>query len=200
MRDKILEEAVRLFAEKGYEGASVQAIADAVGIKKQSLFHYFKSKAELRKTVVNDLLDHWQKVLPRLLAEASSGYDRFSSTIEALVEFLLKDTNRARMAIREMLDYPEESRNLISERLKPFTTLLTNYIELGKQSALIKPDVNAESYIVLVMTMAIGTVALNPVTSAMTDRSADKTIEPEITELVRIARDSLFIKQTKSEK
>jgi len=48
-RAQIIEAAIRLFGENGYEGTSFQAIADAVGKRKQSVFHYFKSKKELRK-------------------------------------------------------------------------------------------------------------------------------------------------------
>ena len=47
VRNSILEESIRLFGENGYEGTSVQAIADAVGVRKQSLFHHFKSKEDI---------------------------------------------------------------------------------------------------------------------------------------------------------
>ena len=197
VRKRILEEAVRLFGEQGYEGASVQAIADAVGIRKQSLFHHFNTKADLRHAVVADLLGHWQDELPRLLAEASSGYDRFSSTIEALVDFLLEDTNRARMAIREMLDRPENSRDLISEQLKPWTTLMVNYIRMGQDIKMIQKDVDPDSYIILVMMMAIGMVALGPVASAITEIGSESAMETKVKELVRIASQSFFEKRSK---
>lgn len=198
-RKRILEEAVRLFGEHGYEGTSLQTIAEAVGIRKQSLFHHFNSKAVLRHAVVMDLLGHWQKELPRLLAEASSGYDRFSSTIEALVEFFLEDTNRAKVAIREMLDRPKEARALISEELKPWITLVVNYINAGQKSGIIKKDVAPESFILLVMMMSIGTVAVGSVVSAMTEADNDEAIESMIHEMVRVARDSFFTNRPKHE-
>ena len=196
-RKKILEEAIRLFGVQGYEGTSIQAIADAVGIRKQSLFHYFDTKEELRQAVVGELLGHWQKVLPNLLAEASSGYDRFSGTIKALVGFLLEDTNRARVAIREMLDRPEESRVLFDEKLKPWTTLMVNYIRMGQETGTIHKDVDPDSYIILVMMMAIGMVAMESAASAMTESDGDDAMDSKMKELVRIATISFFQNRSK---
>ena len=191
-RGRILAEAIRLFGKNGYEGTSLQAIADAVGIRKQSLFHHFKSKADLWQSVLADLLSHWQRELPRILAGASSGHDRFSSTVSALVNFFLEDAHRAKMVIREMLDRPDEARRLIAEELKPWTALVVNHIRMGQETGLIKKEVDPQSYIVLVIMMAVGTVALGPVISAFNESGDLQNIQPKVDELVRVARESLF--------
>lgn len=48
----ILREAARLFASHGYGGASMQDIANAVGITKASLYHFFRDKDEIHSTVI----------------------------------------------------------------------------------------------------------------------------------------------------
>lgn len=45
--DELLETATRLFKEKGYHNTSMQDLADALGLKKGSLYYYIKSKEEL---------------------------------------------------------------------------------------------------------------------------------------------------------
>lgn len=45
--EKIRQSAIRHFAREGYDGASLAAIAGDAGIKKQSLYTYFKNKDEL---------------------------------------------------------------------------------------------------------------------------------------------------------
>lgn len=161
-------------------------------MRKQSLFHYFSSKKELWQYVVADLLSHWERELPRILAGTPNGHDRFSSTVSALVSFFLEDAHRAKMVIREMLDRPDEARDIIVGRLKPWTELIVNYIRMGQETGLIKKGVDPESYIILVMMMAVGTVALGPVVSAFTKSGDLQEIEPKINELVRVARESLF--------
>lgn len=46
-KEKILHEALSLFAEKGYDAVYVGDIADAVGIKAPSLYKHYKSKQEI---------------------------------------------------------------------------------------------------------------------------------------------------------
>lgn len=53
-RAKILTCATRLFSERGYDAVGVQEIADAAGIKKPTLYHYFGSKEGLLRTLLNE--------------------------------------------------------------------------------------------------------------------------------------------------
>ena len=41
---EIIDAAARVFAERGYHGATTQAIADVLGIRQASLYYYFSSK------------------------------------------------------------------------------------------------------------------------------------------------------------
>jgi AcrR family transcriptional regulator len=42
--DEIIDAAAQVFAERGYHGASTQAIADVLGMRQASLYYYFSSK------------------------------------------------------------------------------------------------------------------------------------------------------------
>ena len=52
-KEEIVAEATRLFAERGYEGASMGDLAERVGLRKASLFHHFPSKDVLYATVLD---------------------------------------------------------------------------------------------------------------------------------------------------
>ena len=58
-REEILQAALDVVAEKGYRGASVREIADAVGLSQAGLLHYFGTKEELFVEIlrVRDLRD-----------------------------------------------------------------------------------------------------------------------------------------------
>jgi AcrR family transcriptional regulator len=43
-RDQLVTEATRLFAERGFDATSVEAVLDAAGVSRGSLYHHFKSK------------------------------------------------------------------------------------------------------------------------------------------------------------
>lgn len=51
-RAAILEAAIRLFAERGYRGATTRALAEAVGVTEPVLYEHFKSKHELYAAII----------------------------------------------------------------------------------------------------------------------------------------------------
>ena len=57
-KERIVDEALTLFATKGFRGTTVKDIADAVGIKDASLYKHFKSKKEILNTIVEEAYVH----------------------------------------------------------------------------------------------------------------------------------------------
>ncbi|MFD2330844.1 TetR/AcrR family transcriptional regulator [Cohnella sp. GCM10020058] len=51
-RNNILEAAQKEFFDRGFKGARIESIAEAAGVKKQLIYHYFKGKAELLEAVL----------------------------------------------------------------------------------------------------------------------------------------------------
>jgi len=56
-RDEILRAAAQIFQEKGYHAASMQDIAEAVELKKGSLYHHVTSKQEILLALLDEALD-----------------------------------------------------------------------------------------------------------------------------------------------
>lgn len=54
-KEKIIEAMYRLTAQKGYDKASIGQISESIGIKKASVYYYFKSKEEIFLQMVRDL-------------------------------------------------------------------------------------------------------------------------------------------------
>jgi len=52
-RDQLVTEATRLFAERGFDATSVEAVLDAAGVSRGSLYHHFKSKEALFEAVLD---------------------------------------------------------------------------------------------------------------------------------------------------
>lgn len=59
MEAQIIAIAVRVFAESGYEGSAIAAIAEQSGLSKQNLMYYFPTKQLLYERVLSDVLDEW---------------------------------------------------------------------------------------------------------------------------------------------
>lgn len=59
LEHKILVAAEEVFAEHGFNGASVDTIAERAGLSKQNMLYYFPSKESLYNHVLKDILDLW---------------------------------------------------------------------------------------------------------------------------------------------
>ena len=61
-RGRILDEAAALFARDGYDGASLGTLAEAVGVTKAAIYHYFPGKQDIYEAIIvqtlEGLLDH----------------------------------------------------------------------------------------------------------------------------------------------
>ncbi len=60
-RDEILEAALELFSVNGYEATSISQLADAVGIRKASLYSHFANKQDILDTVIDTVLAGYSK-------------------------------------------------------------------------------------------------------------------------------------------
>lgn len=96
----ILDAAIGVFTEKGYDGASIAEIAKRSGLPKANVYYYFGSKETIYRTIIGDLLGEWDRALDQLTperepAEAIAGY------IRAKLEFSRKHAAQSRMFANE---------------------------------------------------------------------------------------------------
>ena len=185
MRDRLLEEATRLFAEKGFDGSSLQEIAAAVGVSKPSLLYHFPSKEDLRRRVLEAVLARWNDVMPRLLLAATSSHGQFDGVFGEMVAFFSSEPDRARLLLREALDRPHEVRRLMREHVRPWIEATSAYIQKGQAQGRLRKDVDAEAYTAQVINLIVSSIATHQALGA-TDS------ERNLAELVRVAKSSLF--------
>jgi TetR/AcrR family transcriptional regulator len=189
--------ATKLFATRGYEGVSLQAIADVVGVAKQTLLYHYPSKELLRRAVLDNVFEHWRRTLPAILQAVTSGKRRFTALTEELVRFFTHDRDRARLLARELLDNPKDTQRLMGESLRPWLLLLAEYIREGQRVGLIRADVDPESYVLHVILLVVANVAnLSTVSMALIDdgTSHDEIERRHMNELVRLTRTALFVR------
>lgn len=66
-RREILDVAERLFWEKGFHAASMEDVADAIGLTKPAIYHYFRSKddilLEIRQSIIDEMLELTEGVM-----------------------------------------------------------------------------------------------------------------------------------------
>jgi TetR/AcrR family transcriptional regulator len=115
----IVAEAVRVFAECGYEGASVATIADNVGLSKQNLMYYFPTKQVLYQRVLDDVLDDWLERMASLAEADGDPADVLRAYIRAKLDFSREQPLASRVYAMEVISGAPLYGDKIRERVVP---------------------------------------------------------------------------------
>jgi TetR/AcrR family transcriptional regulator len=115
----IAAEAVRVFAECGYEGASVAIIAENVGLSKQNLMYYFPTKQSLYQRVLDDVLDDWLERMASLAEQDGDPADVLRAYIKAKLDFSREQPWASRVYAMEVISGAPLYGQQIRERVVP---------------------------------------------------------------------------------
>jgi len=118
--------ALRLFAERGFYGASIAAIADELGLTKQALLHHFGSKEKLYGTVLEAISAHLATALADARAEAGTAEDRLKTFFRRFAGWVETNPAETQLLIRELIDNRRRAGTAENWYLKPFLEELTD--------------------------------------------------------------------------
>ncbi|KAB8042191.1 TetR family transcriptional regulator C-terminal domain-containing protein [Janthinobacterium aquaticum] len=136
VQSDILQQAVRVFAQSGYEGASVAAIASASGMSKQNLMYYFPSKQLLYQRVLDDVLDEWLARMDTLAREEQQPADVLRAYIGAKLRFSREQPWASRVYALEVINgaplYGEQIRERVVPLLRKDIAVFERWIADGR--------------------------------------------------------------------
>ncbi len=101
MRASILREAAALFRRQGFERTTVRSIAEAVGLKKGSLYHYITGKQRLLFEIVEQALEHSLPALERIASSPAPAADRLREAVRLHILTLARDRDAVACFVEE---------------------------------------------------------------------------------------------------
>ena len=117
-KQRILDEALTLFAENGYDGTGVDLIAERVGIKGPSLYKHYKGKEEILNALIDAVEERYEEYFgsEKHIGKLPQSREEFIKVTMERISFTMRDP-----VIRKtrMLLVQEQFRN---ERISEVTT------------------------------------------------------------------------------
>lgn len=119
-RTQFLDQAEALFAERGFYGVSIAAVAKELGLTKQALLHHFGSKEKLYAAVLQRISDQFERIEHAVRSDRVSPRDQLKAYFLQLLETPEDQSARTRLLMRELLDNKTRAATAGTWFLKPF--------------------------------------------------------------------------------
>lgn len=120
-RGQILEAALRIFGEKGFDATSVREIAGSVGVNHALIRHHFQNKEELWKEAVTFLFDRMQielSVEPGSEDQLSE-FEKLKNRIRRYVRYCARHPEHARIMVQQSIHGSELFRWMVKSFVAP---------------------------------------------------------------------------------
>jgi AcrR family transcriptional regulator len=146
-RKLILEVTARRFAQHGFQGTSLEAIAKQVGVAKSSVLWHFGSKEALLFEVVSGVMTKWEKEQTSELLALSDSRERFSRLVEAYKRLMQEKPDTLLLFLTVMfegIDANPELRQKFRDMYKGYRAAIKLALELGMQEGAFRTDLPAE--------------------------------------------------------
>jgi len=141
-REEILDEAMALFAERGYEGTSMSELAERVGLRKASLFHHFASKEVLYAAVLARLVEEVASAITGSAFLPGTFAERLDTLCDAITSVLGQQPFAARLLIREVMDWGPVVREHLADKIMLSLAASEAFIVAGQaEGSFVQTDV-----------------------------------------------------------
>jgi AcrR family transcriptional regulator len=139
-REQILDVAVALFNERGYDATSVADIADRLGVTKSALYHHFRSREELLAVAVDRALTGLEGLLDQPGATAGTPRARLGHVLRGAVRVLIAELPSVTLLLR-VRGNSEIERSAL-ERRRAFDHRVTELVRAAQAAGEVRTDVD----------------------------------------------------------
>ena len=117
-REAMLDQAAALFAQSGFNGASMSDLAVACNVSKSLLYHYFPSKDDLLFEVMMSHLDELVEAVDQIMKEKSARDAKLAELIHEFMRIYAGAADRHKVLLNELSSLPPKRRQKIVEKQK----------------------------------------------------------------------------------
>lgn len=188
-RSTLVEEAIRQFGRDGYRGTSLDSVAGAVGVRKQTLLYYFPSKDALLGACLAAAGERLASAIAEALEGKETYWDRAEAVIHAVFA-LAEEWPEFPMFVREAGRLGPEAFERFAAVLDPLRRRAIEFLETGMDVGEIRKQ-DAALLLFTLYTAVIGSLTeasvLNAVVGPSKGRASLRRREREVVAFVRAA-------------
>jgi AcrR family transcriptional regulator len=137
---RLLAEATRLFAERGYDRTSVQEIVEAAGVTKGALYHYFGSKDDLLHEIYGRVLRLQTERLEAIASRPADVRERLAEAAADVVVTSIENLDDTKIFFRSMHQLSPEKQKAVRAERRRYHEMFRSLVEEGQRDGHFRPD------------------------------------------------------------
>jgi TetR/AcrR family transcriptional regulator, cholesterol catabolism regulator len=138
----VMDAAIDVFWRKGYAAASVQDVADSVGVLKGSLYYYIDSKEDLLFRILEDVHEGSRRILDEVVSLDATPLERVRTYIERHVEWYLDNVEEVTVYFRDWRFLTGERLDIVAERRRGYDRVVRELIVAAQRSGEVDPSID----------------------------------------------------------
>jgi AcrR family transcriptional regulator len=138
--DTLLDIAVAVFNERGYDATSMDELAGRLGVTKSAIYHHVSSKVELLRLALDRALDALFAVTEEPGATTGPAIDRLEHVVRGSVRVLTAELPFVTLLLRVRGNSPVEQEAL--QRRRRFDRIVTDLVRAAEEEGDVRPDVD----------------------------------------------------------
>jgi len=139
---EITRAAARVFAERGFHGASTQDIADRLGIRQASLYYYFRSKEAALEEVCARGVEGFFETAAAIAAGPEAPPTKVRRLIEAHLTPLIDRRDFVKVFLLERQHLPPERRRRIGKWSRAYERVIEDVVQAGVAGGDFRADID----------------------------------------------------------
>jgi AcrR family transcriptional regulator len=136
----VLQAAVEVFNERGYDGASMEDLSRRLGIAKSAIYHHVSGKEELLRMALDRALDGWAEAASRARELDAPAIERLEMLVRGTVAVL--ETRLPYVTLLLRVRGNTEVERAALERRRSFDRLVASLVEQAERDGDIRADVD----------------------------------------------------------
>lgn len=138
-RKTVLDQAAKMFAEKGYSGSSLGDVARELGISRPALYYYFSSKQEILSSLIEEISVTSMKTVRGIVAQPMEVVDKLRELTYQQLLFVMRNKLSYMVVVKTEEELVDESHRINLEAKKAVLTCFRQVIAEGVSTGALRP-------------------------------------------------------------
>ena len=192
-KERILDAALASFASRGYEATSLDALAEGLGMRKQSILYWFPSKEALLEAVIDRSAEELRVALEGSLDRAGSGWARVEAVVRSVFRLAARRPELLGL-LRELSRLGPPAATRLVEALDPLVQRASSFLEAEMSAGDMRRH-EPRLLLLAIYSTVVGMVTEVEVLRALGEEPTARSLVRRRSEILALLRSALVVER-----